>query len=146
MLKASFALDLSPAERLRRSGIRKAVRIAANRAAAPVKAVMVANAERIKDRGGIAKSIRIRVKIYGDRFVTIIGPSRSYKRSAGRGKPKKVPASYAHLVERGTKRTKPKPFVRPTLAATKDQFYAAASREVGIEIAKELDRQRATSR
>lgn len=141
--KAQYDLNLTPAEQLKAYGIRKAIRIGSNRAAAKVKAVVVSNAQKIKLTGHTAKSIRIKVKVYANsRYVSIIGPSRKFSRSKGRGTGKRhVPARYALLIEKGTERIKAKPFIKPALEATASQYCADSSREVGIEIAKELDRQ-----
>jgi HK97 gp10 family phage protein len=152
MLGARVALDLGPAEGLTKGGIRKATRIGLNRAASPVKASVVSHAAAVKRFGYLSKSIRIRLKGYpADKWVSVIGPGTKfvkvkgrYKRGATPGAAKFFkPAKYAHLVERGTKRSKPKPWLRPAFDSTKGRFLDQAAAEVGKEIAAELARHRA---
>lgn len=142
-------LDMSPAEGLRKGGIRKAMKIGMNRAAAPVKASVVSHAEAIRRYGFLAKSIRIKLRAYpADRFVAVIGPASKFK--AGRGKFKKgkrvgqprkfVPSKYAHLVERGTKTSRAHPFLAPAHAATSGTFLRTVGVEIGREIEQELAR------
>lgn len=151
--KVQYDLNLTPAESLKRYGIRKAIRIGANRAAAKVKAEVVNQAERIKLHGFTAKSIRIKVKVYpNDRYVSIVGTSSKYQRTKGRikrgknkGKPRVIkPSKYAHLVEGGTKRSKAKPWLKPAYDASAGPYMADVQREVGRELELELARQRVT--
>lgn len=152
MISGRVELDMSPAEGLRKGGIRKATRIGLSRAASPVKAAVVSHAERVKKYGFLAKAIRIRLRTYpADRFVAVIGPSTKYVRTKGKYRrgpkagEKKVhrPSKYAHLVESGTKRSRPKPWLKPAHDATARQFLDRAGAEVGKEIEQELARQRA---
>jgi hypothetical protein len=114
MIGASVELDMTPAEGLAKGGLRKATRIGINRAASPVKASVVSHAEAVKRYGFLAKSIRIRLRSYpADRFVAVIGPSHEVHPDQGKcspagkkGEPRKCrPSKYAHLVEKGTKRS-----------------------------------------
>jgi HK97 gp10 family phage protein len=147
VISTEVKVDLSPTDRLRNGGIRKACKIGLNRAAAPVKASVVSHAEAIRRFGFLAKSIRIRSKVYhGDKFVAVIGPASKFVR--GRGKFKKgkrkgeakrfIPSKYAHLVERGTKTSRPNPFLKPAHAATSGQFLRSVGVEIGREIEQEL--------
>lgn len=147
MLKARMDLDLSPAEGLTKGGIRKAMRIGLNRAASPVKAAVVSHAEGVKRFGYLAKSIRIRLRIYpNDRFVAVIGPSTKVSRKKGKFKrgPRKgqprvfVPSKYAHLVEKGTKRSRAKPWLQPAHDEAAPQFVQQAPAEVIREIENQL--------
>jgi hypothetical protein len=150
VIRSEFKIDLRPADALRRSGLRKATRIGLSRALRPVKGAVVSHAEQVRETGALAKSIRIKLKGYpSDRWVAVIGPSTAYKRSK-RGKitrgPNKggkrvvVPARYAALLERGTSRSRPRPWLRPAYDASVHRFLADAGREVGREIALELAR------
>ncbi|VTU02777.1 : HK97-gp10_like [Gemmataceae bacterium] len=146
---ARYELDLSPAAGLKGGGLRKALRIGLNRAASPVKAAVVSNAEAVKRYGFLAKAIRIRTKVYpADKFVAVIGPSSKFVRQKGKfkkgkrkGQPKKaIPAKYAHLVERGTKRSRAQPFLGKAHAETAARFLDQVGAEVGREIEQELAR------
>ena len=152
MIGSRVELDMRPAEGLCQGGIRRAMRIGLNRAASPVKASVVGHAEAIKRFGFLAKAIRIKTKSYpADRFVAVIGPSTKYTRTKGKfkkgkrkGQPKKfVPGKYAHLVERGTKRSQAKPFLGPAHAATAARFLEQVGIETGREIEQELARRAA---
>jgi len=152
MINAKFQVDLTPGEQLAKNGLRRATRIGLNRAAAPVKASVVSHANAVKRYGFLAKSIRIRLRIYpSDRYVAVVGPSMNYVRTKGKkkrgkykGSPRRHrPAYYAHLVERGTKRSRAKPWLKPAHAESAGRFIEDARREVGKEIERELDRQRA---
>lgn len=152
MIKAQYDLDLTPAERLRAAGIRKAVRIGLSRAAKPVKASVVSHALAVKRFGFLAKSIRIKTIVYpADKYVVVIGPSTTFTRSLGkfkRGKRKgqkkvAIPAKYAHLVEEGTSRSRAKPWLKPAYEETAGPFLARVREEIGREVALELDRETA---
>jgi hypothetical protein len=151
-IRAGAVVDMSPAEELGKSGVRKAVRIGLNRASAPVKAAVVSHAGARKRYGYLQKSIRIRLRTYSaDRWVSVIGPSTKFVRRKGkytRGKRKGEPrlfkpSKYAHLFERGTKRSKAYPFLGPAYAETAGPFIRRAGREIGEELENELRRQRA---
>lgn len=141
-------LDLGGFDKLRPAELGRAVRIANNRAAAPVKAAVVAHSESIKRFGFLAKSHRIKLRRYGEKLVAVIGPSTKYARQKGKytrgrraGQPRKhVPAMVAHLVEKGTARSKPKPFLRPALDAEGPRFLRAVPEQVGREIDSILSR------
>lgn len=151
--KVQYDLNLTAAQQLHAYGIRKAIRIAVNRASAPVKAAEVAAAEGIARYGFTAKSIRIRVKVYpGDRFVSVVGTSRAFKRTKGkykRGKRKGekrliIPANYAWLVERGTKHARAKPWLKSAAEASLPQYQANVIEGVRTEIEAQLARRAAT--
>jgi hypothetical protein len=152
LVRCESRVDMTPAEELRKGGIRKALRIGINRAASPVKASVVAHAAAVKKYGFLAKSIRIRVRTYAaDRWASVIGPSTRYARKKGkftRGKKKGQPrlfkpSKYAHLVEDGTKRSKAKPWLRPAFNESAGGFLRRAGQEIGRELELELQRQRA---
>lgn len=155
MIRARGEIDMRPADGLRKGGIRRALRIGLNRAASPVKASVVSHAEGVRRFGFLAKSIRIRLRVYpGDRWVAVIGPSTRYTRQKGKfktgkraGQPRKsVPAKYAHLVERGTARSKARPWLRPAHDATSAGFLRTAAAEIGREIDQQLRQAAGTTR
>jgi hypothetical protein len=149
VIGARVDLDLSPAEGLRVSGLQRATKVGLNRAASPVKATVVSHAQAVARFAFLAKSIRIRTRVYpADRFVAVIGPSRSYQRFKGtytRGpragqRRRHVPANYAHLVESGTRRSVARPWLRPAHAAAAPRFLAQVSAEIRAEVGRELAR------
>jgi HK97 gp10 family phage protein len=155
--KVQYDLNLTELERLKNYGIRKAMRIAVNRAAAGMKAAVVAEAQRIALTGATAKSARIKVKVYRQfTFVTLVGPARGFTMKGAkitRGRKAKVPfrrglrkeirpGRYAHLVEFGTKRSKAKPFILRAERASAPQFRRTVTQEIAREIEKELGRAR----
>ena len=146
--------------------LRKACRVAINRAARPVKARVVANAQAIKRRGLLAKSIRIKAKLYGtDNHVLVVGPSMRFSRAAGktRGKrgaagrdasgrhrkatgavaPEKrrhVPWRYAGVISSPRAGRRFRPWLRDAHAATAGQYLRDVRREVARELARALGR------
>ena len=150
-LKIQYDLNLSPAERLRNYGIRKAIRIAVNRAAARMKAIVAGHAEKSRRLGNLIKSLRIKVKVYrNESYVAIVGPNRNFKRSGAkitRGRKTRVPfkrglrhtirpGRYAHLVERGAKHHRAQPFIQPSIPDAVPTFRAEVVREIKLELAK----------
>lgn len=151
MIGARVQLDLSPMAGLKGAGIRRALRIGMNRALSPVKASVVEHAAAIADTHALEKSIRIRLRTYpGDKYVGIIGPSTTFKRTRGKftrgaraGQRRlHIPAKVAHLVEHGTRRSRARPWLRPAHAATAHEFLDRARVEVGREMLAELERRR----
>lgn len=141
-IKATVALDLNPLERARK-GARIAVIRAAQRAAKPVRASAEAHAQSIRRYGFLAKSFGTKTRVYTrGGLATVIGPKMSYSRVKGkytRG-PRKgqgrrhTPYRYAWLLERGTKRSRKRPFLRPAL----DQQGLAYRRRLAAEVEAEL--------
>lgn len=149
MLGGRVELDLSPADQLRGSGLRRALRIGISRAASPVKASTVRHAEAIKRYGFLAKSIRIRLRVYrSDKFVAVIGPSASYTRTKGKitrgprkGQARKFrPSRIAHLVEKGTRHSRARPWLAPAFAESAGRYLRDVGTEIGREVEKELAR------
>lgn len=152
MIKAQYDLNLTPVERLKQAGLRRAIRIGISRAAASVKAVVVSHAERVRLQGNLAKSIRIKTIVYpSGYYVAVVGPSTKFKRSP-RGKiqrgPRKgqkrapiKPSRYAMLLERGGKRQSARPWLAPAHNAAAPEYLRRVKAEVGKEIEKELARQ-----
>lgn len=152
MSAARVELDLANLDKLRKGVARKAVRIAVNRASAPVKAAVVAGAERIRRFGYLVKAQRIRVRIYGGKFVSVIGPTRKFTRTKGKytrgpkkGQPRRIrPANYAHLADQGTEHSEPHPYLIPALNATKGTYARLIRSEVKRELAKAMSSAGAT--
>lgn len=131
------------ANRILRAAITKASRLVRQIAASkvPVKT------------GALKKSLGVKIKTYRDgRTIGVIGPRTDVKGKPPKyrklyrvpGSKKKVlrnPSMYAHLVEFGTKRSRPRPFMRPAYEAAKAQVASVVIRELKAGIAKELARQ-----
>lgn len=153
--KVQYDLNLTELERLKNYGIRKALRIAVNRAARLIKDATTTEAERIADTGTLAKSQRIKVKVYREfTMVTIVGPARNFTRQGKkltRGRKVRVPfrrglkrlirpGRYAHIAERGSKRSKAVPWKGPAEAKSVPRFQREVTAEIAREITKELSR------
>lgn len=106
MIKAAIDLDLSNLEYVRGSGANKAVRIAMNKAMAPVKSTVVGNVP--VGSGLLQKAIRIKIKYYkgSNTWAGITGPSTSVKKTV-RPKPKKK-AKATNRIKKTAKRRKSK--------------------------------------
>ncbi len=115
---------------------------AINRAAKPIRERVIAEAQKIAKWGFLWKSIGTKTKLMpGGVFVTIIGPKMSYMRKKGkRGDGSKInhrPYLYAWLLEKGTKRSRMFPFLKPAWDAVgKEAFLNRARSELLIEFAK----------
>lgn len=120
------------ADKLEKGVRNKVVRIAMNKASGVVKAAVVSNAP--SRYGFLKKSIRIKVKNYKNKavWVSVIGPKSDFKRNKGkvkRGEKKGTPithrpSNYARLVEKGTKKAKAHPFLKPALKSTQSAFMS----------------------
>lgn len=134
-------LDLPDLSKLK-GKIKGAVLRGVNRAGKPIRAAVVAGAERIKRYGFLAKSVGNKAKVYPNAITLVIGPKMSFSRTKGKytrgprkGQRKRhVPYLYSWLLERGTKRSAKKQFLAPAYASHGAAFAAA----VRAEIAKEL--------
>lgn len=135
-------LDLSKFAYVKGSLANKALRIAINKAASPVKATVIAQAPAVK--GNLKKSVKIKVKHYKANAVwtAIIGPSASFKRSGkmskkGKNKGQKRvirPARYAPIVE------KKRGFLKSSLSASRNKFIqtleVALTQQINVLLAK----------
>ena len=149
MIGGKVNLDLRGIGFLRGSKMNVAVRKSINKAAAPVKAALQAAAP--SKTGELRKSIRIKVKYYfaSKTWAAIVGPSRKKKkplppRKSNRGRKRKPvkpysPTRYAWQLEFGTKHSRPKPWLRPTLAATKGTYERILSQALKDAIADILN-------
>lgn len=103
---------------------RKALRIALNAGAAPMKVNVTSGAP--SETGSLQKSMRIKTKNYKNSniWVAIIGASIKYIRNVGRGKNKKVyrPAKYQKLVDQGNENIQGKQFMKSAFQSGYQQF------------------------
>jgi hypothetical protein len=143
VIGAGLRLDLAGFRALPEATVRKAVRIAVSGAAAPVKARAAANAQAVARTGAMAKSLRIKVKLYPSlKFVAVVGPSMKFQRGRKRitrgplkGQVRKDrPWRYVVPLERGTRRSTARPFLGPAHAAGWPQFQALVVARVRAEL------------
>lgn len=148
MLTGDVHLNLAPLLELKGKGVRTAIRIGVNRAAKPVKAAYVAEAQAIARYGFLGKSVGTKQQTYRDGLVTVavIGPKRSYVRTKGSytrgkkaGEKRRIrPANYARIVDQGTGRSRARKFASNAMARAGAQYPDAAAREIKAEIEKIL--------
>ncbi len=145
MITAEFKFTTNPnklVEKLEKGLRNTAIRKAINKAAAPVKAAVVANApERF---GYLRKSFRIKIKQYRDSkiWVAVIGPKSDFKKSKGvrtrgkdRGNPRNYrPSAYAKLVDKGTKHFKGRHFLKSALDTAGKQFLENMAQYLTAEV------------
>lgn len=118
--------NLTALERRHRAVTKRAI----NRAARPVRAAVVAQAENIKRFGFLAKSIRQKSKVYSkDSHVLVVGPSMRYERKKGkisRGPRKGQPRIYAPWrysnVITSPKSNKYRPWLKNAFHATSERY------------------------
>lgn len=134
----------------RGTALRKAIRISINAGASPVKARVVSNASENNRTGAHAKSIRIRVKLYGSGKpgVVIVGAKRglqilrTIRTGNGRKKKKRKivvrPARYTALLERDTKHKRGTKFLTNAFAATAPTYQGAVITRLRAELQKLL--------
>lgn len=124
MISGKVEVDMSPAEGLKKSLVNRILRQAILKAGTPVKGAVKSTAQSIAKTGGLGKSIGHKVKTYADGVVMVIGPKSDYASTKGtitrgpkKGQPKRyVPARVAKIIEKGSKRSSPRPFLAPALA------------------------------
>jgi len=142
MITAGVELDLVDLAAVKGKA-KRAVIIGANRAAKPVKAAVVSEAEKIRRHGFSAKAVGTKTRTYpSGSFVTVIGPKMSYSRTKGkrtRGKRKgekirHVPYLYAWLLNKGTKRSKAKPFIQRAWSSTKAAYESGVEAAIAAEM------------
>lgn len=129
-------------------GFSKAVTIAMNRAAKPVRTRVISEAGRIARFGFTQKSIGTKLSKWkaADRVLAIIGPKMSFSRNRGKrksgpnaGKPiKHVPWRYARFLVRGTRYARPRDYLSPAYEAEGPGFEKRLTREIARELAKLL--------
>lgn len=94
--------------------LRREISASGRKSMTPVKQLAVQKVP--EDEGDLKRSLSIRSKVLRNKNISVrMGPNTSItirQRKNGKIK-KKRPAKYAHLVEKGTSRSRPKPFMRP---------------------------------
>ncbi|MBN9520842.1 hypothetical protein J0H58_20365 [bacterium] len=150
MIKAKFTWTVDPVTTVNRvsAGLRnRALRIALNAGASPVKQAVIATAPR--DEGLLAKATIIVVRSYekGLRWTAVVGAGSKFKRAKktkNRSGKKTIvkklntktgrvetqydrPAKYQHLVDAGTKRARPRHYLPAALRQSKNQFEQRAA-------------------
>jgi HK97 gp10 family phage protein len=143
MFTVSIDTDLRPLENLKRSLTSKILRKAITQASKVVRDAVRENAQAVARYGFLAKSIGVRIRMKNGTAIAIVGPRTRWQRSMGtvtRGKHKgeerlQKPSKYAHFIERGTKRSKARPVLKPALGPAQGQFLQvlAAAIQQGIE-------------
>jgi HK97 gp10 family phage protein len=140
-------VDLSPLLQLKKSLVKKVLRKAIREASAVIKAAVKGNVQP-HGLGDLAKSIGVKIRTYKDVAVAIVGPKSKwqkvrgvYKKGRRKGQPKVVmPSKIAHLVEKGSKRSKAYPFEKPAIDSHHDQYLTvlagAIERAISAELAK----------
>lgn len=136
-------LDLPDLSKLK-GKMKGAVLRGTNRAGKPVRAAVIANAEKIKRYGFLAKSIGNKARVYPNAITLVIGPKMSFSRLKGKykigtkagQKKRHVPYLYSWIVERGSKRSTPKRFLLRAWEAHQAEFMANVRREIAEELKK----------
>jgi hypothetical protein len=138
------SLDLGPLD-AKVKGLGKALKIAGNRAAKPIRQAVIAEAESVQRYGFLAKSIGTKTRAYKPtNLVAVVGPKMSFTRTKGtytRGrrkgeKRKHIPYLYSWLVEKGTKRSRRYGFLEKAYNSTAAGFAADLSKAMADELAK----------
>lgn len=105
--------------------VKQVIRPAIRAAAKPVTAEARKNIDQhgLIETGALRRSIGVKVKTYRNRAVWAgVGPRKGFEVQY-KGK-NRDPRYYAHLLERGTKRSKQTPFMRPATDNTRPQQLA----------------------
>lgn len=144
MIDASVQLDLGDTTKMK-ARARLAVRIGCQRAAKPVRAAVESKASALARYGFTAKSLGTKVKLYPNgTAVTVVGPKMSYSRTKGKftrgpraGESRRhIPYLYSWILEKGSKRSAAKPFLRPALAEAGGRYVNEVADHVAAELAK----------
>lgn len=146
VIQGEIKVDLSPLEGLSRTLVGKILRKATREAAKIVKEAVKAGADAAKLYGFLAKSISVKIKTYKGTAVAVVGPRSKFVKTQGtytrgkrKGEPKVVrPSYYAHLVERGSKRSRAHPFLKPALDNTTDQYMTVLANAIERGISEQL--------
>lgn len=141
-----MVIDLSKMEGLKRGVVNKVLRQSQAEASKIVKTAVKNNAYGLARYGFLAKSIGSKIKTYTSVAVAIIGPRSKYIKTRGdytrgkqKGQPRIVrPSQYAHLVERGGKHIKPKPFLAAAMETTKESYWSALCKAIDRRISSIL--------
>lgn len=136
MIRSTLVWHVDPVEHfadVERKIRNKALRIALNAGASPVKEAVTQAAP--KDRGHLSKATKIKVKNYrrGDVWVAIVGAGSKFKRvkRLKNGQTRNVyPYKYQHFVDRGTSHSRARHYLDRAWAAAQAQFEARARQKL----------------
>lgn len=150
-VKMTWTVDPAQAMPRLAAGIRnRCLRIALNAGASPVKQAVIASAP--KDLGNLSKATAIRTRHYKNRdsWVAVVGASSRYKkakRTANNKIKKKIdkstgkkttqyirPAYYQHLVDRGTRHSRPRRYLPAAFRRSVRQFEQVCRARLKQEI------------
>lgn len=117
----------------------RVVRRAANSAMGVM--VKAAKAKCPKDTGTLKKSLGKKAKTYKNNGITwvAVGPRTGFETIGEDGK-KNDPNKYAHLVEKGTYKTKAQPFLRPAFDETKGKVLKDLEAKIKQGIQREAEK------
>jgi hypothetical protein len=148
VIKGEVVIDLTPLEGLRKTLVSRILRKAVTEAGRVVRTAVKGNADTFRRTGGMAKAIGIKVKTYSERktAVAIVGPRSKWQRELGvrtRGKHRGEtivyrPSKIAHIIERGGRRTRAKPFLKAALDSTQGQYLDTLSNALRRAIEQQL--------
>jgi HK97 gp10 family phage protein len=147
--KIRFVSDpVKVADNLKTSLKKRGMKRAVKQAVQPVLAAVKSEAQTVQRYGFLQKSIGLKVVAYPNGAAGIVGPRSkssytkgSYTRGKRKGEGRKFqPSKYAHLVEKGTKRSRARPFLQPALDRTKAGYMATVGTLIQQEIDKELSK------
>lgn len=140
MITGHVTIDLRPLEGLRKTLVSKILKKAVTESVKVVKQTVSSNAMSIKRFGFLAKSIGVKIKTYSEQktAVAIIGPRSKWSKTVGDKTYR--PSYYAHLLEGGTKHSAAKPFLKPALDTTRDQYLSVLSDAIARNITTELNK------
>lgn len=128
-------------------GSLRVIEHATSMAVKPIVSAAKRNARRFRRTGLLAKSIGHKTTVYRDgNIYAAIGARNGFAQTISPGpglKPIKVnPAKYSHLVEQGTVRSAPRPFLRPAFEATKQQAEQIMATEARFKLLEIVDQER----
>jgi HK97 gp10 family phage protein len=122
--------------RVRKKALRKGVNAAAG-------VILKRARQKVPVRLGLLKkSLGRKVKVYRKEgaVVGIVGPRTGFRRQVGTTKDGRPvfenPTQIAHLVEKGTRRSRAKPFMRPALEESRGDVSSAVAEAVQAELGK----------
>lgn len=149
MIGGTFIVDLSPLNNLKKNLVNKILKKATTVGGRVVRDAVKQNAQSIQKFGFLAKSIGIKVKIYGSNAVALVGPRSKWVREKGirtRGEHKGQairfrPSYTAKLVEQGTRRSAARPWLKPALSSTAENYLQVAAEAVKQGIEQQLKKQ-----
>ena len=136
-------LDLAPLDGLRNNLVRKVVRQAMKAAGEIVYHSAEGKAQNVRRYGFLAKSMYFKTKVYKQAVALVVGPRSKYvrikgkrKRGPKKGQPIRHRPSYSlHLLDRGGKRLRPKPVMKPAFNSAREHYLHRLTDEIrsGIE-------------